>query len=242
MGGGGTSDEHRGSTRVDRDAGYQFRFHPGLLRVRELLRAGAVGRAISARLDFGEYLPGWHPDEDYRDSYAAKRALGGGVLLSQIHEFDYLCWLWGLPERLYSTGGRLTGLEIDVEDFVVTQLEYAPGKPIRLATVHLDYLRRPGVRTCEVIGEDGRITLNLLDGRLACIGPDGRESVEGHAFERNDLFRDEVRHFLACLSGSETPISSLRDGAMSLKLALAARQSLEIRAPVGFASDMVTAE
>jgi predicted dehydrogenase len=222
--------------------GYQMRFHPGLRRLRDLLRQGAIGRTILARLDFGEYLPGWHPDEDYRDSYAAKRSLGGGVLLTQIHEFDYLCWLWGLPERIYSTGGWLTRLEVDVEDVVVTQLEYGRDAALAFATVHLDYLRRPPVRSCEVIGEDGRITVNLLDGRLVRTGTDGITSIEEHAFTRNDLFVDEVRHFLSCLAGTESPIASLRDGAMSLRLALAARQSIVTHQPVEVSDDVVVAE
>jgi predicted dehydrogenase len=231
--------ERRGSLAM---LGYQMRFHPGLLRLKELLRGGAIGRVISARLDFGEYLPGWHPYEDYRDSYAAKRSLGGGVLLSQIHEFDYLYWLWGSPERVYASGGHLTSLEVDVEDFVVTQLEYGAGAAIAVATLHLDYLRRPAVRSCEAIGEDGRIALNLLDGRLVRTTPDGAVAIEEHAFERNDLFVAEVRHFLGCLSGTETPMATLRDGAMSLKLALAARESLVKRAPVDIRQHVVATE
>ena len=222
--------------------GYQMRFHPGLRRLKELLNGGAIGRTISARLDFGEYLPGWHPYEDYRDSYAARRSLGGGVLLSQIHEFDYLCWLWGVPERLYASGGRLTSLEVDVEDFVVAQLEYAAGAAIAVATVQLDYLRRPAVRTCEVIGEDGRITVNLLDGRLVRTTTEGAVAAEECDFDRNDLFVDEVRHFLACVDGAETPMATLRDGAMSLKLALAARESLVSRAPVDIRQHVVATE
>ena len=85
--------ERRGSVAM---LGYQFAFSSrDCLRVRDLLRDGAIGRVIAARLDFGEYLPGWHPYEDYRNSYAANRALGGGVLLSQIHEFDYLLLVVG---------------------------------------------------------------------------------------------------------------------------------------------------
>ena len=230
--------ERRGSVAM---VGYQMRFHRGLRRLKALLHDGAIGRVVSARLDYGEYLPGWHPYEDYRESYAAKRSLGGGVLLSQIHEFDYLYWLWGMPERLYATGGRLTSLETDVEDFVVTQFEYGADASIAVVTVHLDYLRRPPVRTCEVIGEDGRIALNLLDGRILRTTPSGAVSVEDFAFDRNDLFIDETRHFLACMAGTEIPTASLRDGAMSLKLALGARQSLVTRAPVDFASDVAIA-
>ena len=48
--------------------------------------------------------------------YAARADLGGGVVLSQIHEFDYLYSLFGLPRRVYAIGGHWSELEIDVED------------------------------------------------------------------------------------------------------------------------------
>jgi len=121
-------------------------------------------------------------------------------------------------------------------------LDYGAGAPIAVATVQLDYLRRPAVRTCEVIGEDGRITVNLLDGRLVRTTTEGAVAAEECGFDRNDLFMDEVRHFLACVDGTEKPIATLRDGAMSLKLALAAQQSLVMRVPVDLVRDVVRAE
>ena len=95
---------------------YQMRFHPCLRRLRELLAAGAVGRIVAVRAEVGEYLPGWHPYEDYRQMYASRAELGGGVVLSQIHELDYLYWLFGMPRRVMAMGGHLSSLEIDVED------------------------------------------------------------------------------------------------------------------------------
>ena len=58
--------------------GYQFRFHPGLAESRE----PAPGRsdrssAVSARAHWGEYLPGWHPWEDYRQGYSARPTWAG---------------------------------------------------------------------------------------------------------------------------------------------------------------------
>ncbi len=70
--------------------GYQFRFHPGLLAVKQLLEKEAIGCLISARVHWGEYLPDWHPWEDYRHSYSARSDLGGGVVLTLSHPFDYL--------------------------------------------------------------------------------------------------------------------------------------------------------
>ena len=58
--------------------GYQFRFHPGIKKIKEILKNKVVGVPLSVRCEWGEYLPDWHPWEDYRKSYSARKDLGGG--------------------------------------------------------------------------------------------------------------------------------------------------------------------
>lgn len=208
--------------------GYQFRFHPCLLRLESLLRHGAIGSVIAVRIEQGEYLPGWHPYEDYRQTYASRAELGGGVILSQIHELDYAYWLFGLPKRLFALGGHLSDLEIDVEDTASILMEcVVDGRPIPVH-VHEDYLQRPPTRTCEVIGSAGKIFTDLYALTVTHYGLDGEvaayESFAG--FERNELFLDEMRHFLACIAGDETSRVTVKDGAQSLRMALAAKASL----------------
>src|SRR5229473_3673854 len=50
--------------------GCNLRFHPGLMRIKKLLEERAIGRVIGARVEVGQYLPDWHPQEDYRQSYS----------------------------------------------------------------------------------------------------------------------------------------------------------------------------
>ena len=208
--------------------GYQMRFHPALQRVRALLDRRAIGELVSARVEIGELLPSAHPYEDYRESYAGRADLGGGVVLSQSHELDYVCWLFGMPRRVFSTGGRLSDLEIDVEDTAHSVLECIVNQ--RLVAVHLsqDFIRRPPVQTCDIVGACGTIHVDLRAPRLEVFNSDGRlvECQSFKDFSRNDLFVSELRHFFACLDGAETPAASLRDAVDSLRLALAIKQSI----------------
>ncbi len=206
--------------------GYHFRFHPALIRVRRMLDAGAIGRTMAARFTFGEYLPGWHPDEDYRQSYAARRALGGGVLLTQIHDLDIAYWFWGLPARAFAVGGHRSRLDVDVEDVASVTLAYADGAAPMPVHLHMDYLQRPPARRGEIIGETGRLTFDLIEGRVDDVAPDGRVETHDDHVDRNELFVREMRHFLDCLEGRATPDVTLRDGAASLAMALAARASM----------------
>src|ERR1700690_1746530 len=153
--------------------GYQLRFHPCLQRVQEIVRTGRLGNLLAVRAAVGEYLPGWHRYEDYRQMYAARADLGGGVILSQIHEFDYLYSLFGKAKRLFSIGGHWSNLEIDVEDVASTLMECEfAGRPL---PVHLqqDYLQRPPQRQCEVVGDEGKAILDFPTLSVTLYGVEG---------------------------------------------------------------------
>jgi predicted dehydrogenase len=202
---------------------YQWRFHPLLQRVRERLAASSLGRILAVRAESGDYLPGWHPYEDYRQMYAARRDQGGGVILAQIHEMDYLYWLFGRPNRIVAMGGRRSSLELDVEDTASILMDFG-GLPVH---VQLDYLQRPPRRTLQIVGESGTILADLLAPRLQ-VYRDGMliEDADFAGFTRSDMFIAEMRHFLRCVAGEDEPVVSVRDGSHSLAMALAARQSL----------------
>ncbi len=120
--------------------GYHFRYHPGLRTVAALLAGGEIGIPVAARAHWGEYLPGWHPWEDYRQGYSGSALLGGGVILTLSHPLDYLSWLVGEVRSLWAFAGRLGDLELDVEDTAEIGLQFETGC---IGSIHLDYYQRP---------------------------------------------------------------------------------------------------
>jgi predicted dehydrogenase len=208
--------------------GYQLRFHPCFLRMQEIVRTGRLGNLLGVRASVGEYLPGWHRYEDYRQMYAARADLGGGVILSQIHEFDYLYSLSGKAKRLFSIGGHWSNLEIDVEDVASTLMECEfAGRPL---PVHLqqDYLQRPPQRQCEVIGDAGKAILDFPQLSVTLYGAEGNvaDRFTCEQLDRNQLFVREMQHFLDCVKTRSKPVVDLSEGMWSLKLALAAKESI----------------
>jgi predicted dehydrogenase len=208
--------------------GYQLRFHPCFLRLQEIVRSGVLGNLLAVRAAVGEYLPGWHRYEDYRQGYAARADLGGGVILSQIHELDYLYALFGKAKRLFAIGGHWSSLEIDVEDMASMLMECEfDGRPL---PVHLqqDYLQRPSQRQCEVVGDAGKAVLDLPSLSVTLYGPEGElaDRFTCEQFDRNQLFLDETKHFLDCVRTRNKPVVDLQEGIWSLRLALAAKKSI----------------
>jgi predicted dehydrogenase len=207
---------------------YQLRYHPGFLRLKELLGAGVLGRVLSVRAEVGEYLPGFHPYEDYRRMYAAKSELGGGVTLSQIHELDYLCALFGAPRRVFSMGGHVSSLELDVDDLSLSLLEFAgpDGSPL-FVELHQDFLQRPAQRSATIIGERGKLCWSLSGRFLEHCDESGRvlEHRDFSQFPRNQPFLDELANFLGCVIRGEPCTPSVREGALSLQVAVALLES-----------------
>jgi predicted dehydrogenase len=219
--------------------GFQFRFHPGLQRVRQLLQESAIGRPLSVRAHWGEYLPLWHPWEDYRQGYTARADLGGGVILTLNHPLDYLRWLFGEVSALWAFAGQLSDLELNVEDTAEIGLRFASGV---LGSLHLDYNQRPPAHHLEIIGTQGTIRWDNADGAVhmyaerasTALHSVQRASVvkgawETHSapegFERNHLFLAQMRHFIEVVRGQAEPLCTLEDGIQALRLALATHKS-----------------
>lgn len=208
--------------------GYQLRFHPAFMALQQSLAEAALGSLLSVRAVVGEYLPGWHPYEDYRAMYAARADQGGGVVLTQIHEFDYLYALFGVPRRLFATGGHLSDLEIDVEDVASTLMEFHVDNRTLPVHLHQDYVQRPANRSCEVLGGRGKLIMDLPSVGLTRYDGEGAvaDSQRWATWNRNDAFVAELRHFLDCVQTRRKPVVDLADGIASLRMALAAKESM----------------
>ena len=202
--------------------GCQWRFHPCVRWLRDLLAAQALGTLTEATFDYAEYLPDWHPYEDYRTSYAARADLGGGVVLTQIHDYDLAWWLFGHPSSAVATGGHCSDLEIDVEDTVDARLEGGT-IPVR---VRQSMATRPPRRTITVSGTRKSVSIDLLAARAEVTMGDAAEPVDFAGYRRNQMFLDEAEHFLACVDGKARPAIPLEEGMAVLQLALKVKDAI----------------
>jgi predicted dehydrogenase len=192
--------------------GFQFRFNPALIRIRELLSSGIIGAPLHARVIWAEHLPSWHPWEDWRISYAARTDLGGGVHHTICHPFDYLRMLFGDPVSLTASLTFEGPLSLPVAEAADVVLRF-PGA--LSAQIHLDYWCRPPMHRMELVCSDGKIEWDYLAGSLCAWRADG-EVLEFGATpgvnERDELFISEAQHFLEVVARQQKPACSLTDG------------------------------
>ena len=170
-------------------------------------------KPYSARVICSSYLPDWRPGVDYRTVYSAHRAMGGGVAIDLIHEWDYLAELFGMPRQVYCLKGTYSELELDSDDLAVYIARY----DTLLAEVHLDYFGRTYRRSIELFCKDGTVTADFGAGTLTLA--DGR--VEAYEEPVNARYVREMEYFLEyALHGTGESLNPPHTAQEVLKIAL----------------------
>ena len=180
--------------------GYVLRFQPILHYIRNLLHCGELGEIRTANVQVGQYLPDWRPDSDYRAGVSAQQKLGGGALLELSHELDYSSWLFGLPDRILCSSGRLGDLEIDVEDSACVIMEYGHQALARRVVVQVDFLQRVANMAVQVVGSEATLYADLISERahLVIPGQDEPKPLDAPRMEQgNEMYLRQFDFFFA---------------------------------------------
>lgn len=180
--------------------GFMLRFHPLVTKLKELLAEEAIGKLFSARLEFGSFLPFWHPWEDHRDGYAARTDLGGGVVNTITHELDLMLHLFGEPNSVFAGTFNTGNLEIEAEEICEAVFRY----PWGLAGIHLDFLQKDYDRRIRFLGTEGKMEWNWHENRISIkrYGEKEKEILLG-TFEVNQLYLDELKCFFSLIENHQ---------------------------------------
>lgn len=192
---------------------YNLRFHPCLVKLREILKGQKV---LSTQVYVGQYLPTWRPDTDYRKSYSASKAKGGGVLLDLSHELDYLLYFFGKWESLTSIMGKLSHLEIDSEDSFSGLIKM---KDCPLVSLNMNYLDRFSRREVTINTDEKTIRVDLVKSEIII-----DKDVLQIESDKNASYRSMHQ---AVLSGQYSSLCSFEEGIATIEMIESFRQSSE---------------
>ena len=209
--------------------GSNWKFHAAFRAMRRLLEEEAIGQVVAAQVIAGQWLPDWHPWEDYRAGYSARRDLGGGVILDS-HEFDYLSWLLGPVTEIAGFSSKSGLLEIETDDVACATLRFDSGA---LATIQLDYIQRRAERRYFITGEQGSLTWTLQGpGVTVTRSGDVTELVAAPLGDINTMYIDQTEHVLEGVRDGTPPVTPLAQAACALDLQLSLLQGAETRTAV----------
>lgn len=158
------------------------RFHPSLLKAKAIAETGKV---IFARAESGYFLPFWHKT-DYKKSYSASEY--GGIVLDDIHSYDYMYWLFGKFKELKTVTGRVSDLEIKKEDIAETSIMFENGVA---GSIHCDYLMKNYHKELSLYLPHEVITYKIQPTNL--------------------MYKKEIEHFISCLEKGIMPVNTIRE-------------------------------
>jgi len=209
--------------------GYMMRFNPCAVKLKELIDKNRIGRVYSVVLIINSYLPSWHKYEKVNEFYAGSKKLGGGVVLTEIHELDLLNWYFGTPGSLWAVGGKLSSLDIDVEDTVSILLEQEYNKEKFPVNINMCFVQKAPLRKLFIQGEKGRIDWDI-SGSIVTVEDkekNKQESFDHSDFPRNQMFIDELKHFIKCVKDGKEPDASIHKVINGHLTALGIKESLK---------------
>lgn len=207
-------------------AGCNLRFLPSLQAARELIRDGALGRLARASFEAGQWLPDWRPSQDYRKSYSARSAQGGGVIFDLVHELDAARWILGDFEKIRAVAGRYSGLELECEDSAAILLNRDAGPVV---SVSLDYVSRRPVRRYHFVGTEGSLTWDLANRKLEHVVADGTRDIDcgESGFDVAGTYRAAMQEFLVSITTGAATSQDVMDGLATAELAIRVKEAAQ---------------
>lgn len=153
-----------------------------------------LSKVFCARVICSSYLPEWRKNQDYRKTYSAHKELGGGVSIDLIHEWDYLCYLFGQPEQVLNLRGTFSDLEITSDDLSLYIARYGD----KAIEVHLDYFGRKTIREIQIFTKEDTIVGDLANSEIRYLKSG---DVISFKEQRNDFQCKEIEHFFDVIEG-----------------------------------------
>jgi 1,5-anhydro-D-fructose reductase (1,5-anhydro-D-mannitol-forming) len=178
---------------------YYRRSYPKVQRAKQLLAAGAIGKAVLAELTCHGWFDGkWFDENESHRSWLIDPAKAGGGPLYDVasHRIDVLNFLFGQPDRV--TGHLSNAVHhYAVEDNATVMIDYADG--VR-GIVDVRWHSKVNRDECRIRGTEGEMELSPLNGP-DLIYPGGRENLPPHA----NLHYPMIENFVGAVLG-KTPL------------------------------------
>ncbi|MBT5400325.1 Gfo/Idh/MocA family oxidoreductase [bacterium] len=204
--------------------GFQRRFHPHLSKINEIIKSKKIGQILTVNFTVASYIPRWHPYENYLNLYACRKDLGGGVLLTEIHEIDLTVWYFGAPESVVCVGGTYSDVGMDVEDTVSLTLDYIKF----LVQINLTFWQKHHERSFSISGEGGYLSWNQDDNLLVeeyFDDTDGNEQHSNPSLGNDDMFDLQIKSIIQDMN-SKNSDTNMNDSIVSMKIIEAAKESM----------------
>ena len=187
-----------------------FLFNPAIKTMQKVLREGRIGKILAFQYHMGQYLPDWHPWENYREVYFSKKETSA---CREMFCFE-LIWLNSLMQsEVKNVSGsitKLSDLDMDADDTVTAAITYENN--VR-GTMLIDVISRKPFRTLRILGSEGVLEWERFDYAIKVfkvktketeVIPVPKGNPEKGYVNEEEMYIDEIKTFLQAVKGEAT--------------------------------------
>lgn len=182
-----------------------LRYYLPIKMIKNILVQGKIGKILAFQYHTGQYLPDWHPYEDYRKVYFSKKATGA---CREIFPFE-LIWLnWLFDSRVKEICGfidKISDLKMSADDIILASLKYENGI---LGSIIIDAIARKPYQTLRILGSQGTLDWENFDLVIKFYNVKSKKTKsidvpKGHPetgyINEEEMYHDEVGIFLQAI-------------------------------------------
>lgn len=211
-----------------------MRFHPAVKIIKKLVDEKAIGKLEAFSAHCGQWLPDWHPWEDYRTYYVSKRATGA---CREIVPFE-LTWLTGVLgsfQQVAGMRGKVSDLDADIDDIYQLLLRSDSGI---FGHLMVDVLARYPNRSLRLIGSEGTIEwvadtkevriFTVLSGKWESFKEASSKVEAGYSYlSAEGMYVEEMQAYADACAGKEPFPMTMEDDHRVLELLYASEKSAD---------------
>lgn len=185
-------------------------FYKPVKMIKKILDENAIGKILAFQYHMGQYLPDWHPWEDYRDVYFSKKETSA---CREMLPFE-LIWLnWLMCSQVKDISGAITkvsNLDMDADDITLATLKYINGI---YGNIIIDVISRKPFRTLRIMGSNGVLEwerfehiIRIYDATstTSSLLPVPKGNPEAGYVNEEEMYNSEIKAFLDAIDG-KTP-------------------------------------
>jgi len=126
-------------------------FNPLFKEIKKIIQNNSLGKIYFIHHHTGQYLPDWHPWENYRDFFVSKKDTGGAKEMVAF-ELIWLNQIFSNISTLYSEQNKISNLDTDIDDIYQIMIKFKNN--VRCNMI-VDVLSKPAFKESIIIGEKG---------------------------------------------------------------------------------------
>ncbi len=203
-------------------ASHDMRNLESIKKIKQIMDKKTIGNVSSFNYHVGQYLPDWHPWENFNEFFMSDKEVGGCREIIP-GELTWLTWIFGKIYSLNCMKGKFSTLDINYEDTYNISLRFEH----TLGNIIVDVISRIPERSLKIIGEKGTIIWDKKENQVKVYTTKDKKwkkyseetgTIEKGYIHKEEPYIEEMKSFISALNNKTKYPYPLEEDLYNLKI------------------------